>query len=306
MYNRDRRSGRGVLTLVLLAILCAILIYRANNQPDLVMSEDSSLLDRIGIVLRSDWNRVFQKGALPVVITAKKAADPMETPVPDVAGKELPNAEAFRYYYTLLNPTQQSLYETIASAVAERQASLLYMVSLSFDEVTEALEAVALDYPEFFWFNGEGRIATTSLKAGSFQEITFRYTMNDSQITDAEIRLEGVASAVTRDLKDKSPYEKVKGVYEYLITHTEYDISTSKQQSIVPVLLEGYGVCASYAKSFQYLLLRLGVDVIYVHGMADNSRETDNHAWNIVRIGGDFYNVDVTWGATLLWSPKAR
>ena len=52
-------------------------------------------------------------------------------------------------------------------------------------------------------------------------------------------------------------------------------------------------VCAGYARAFQYLLQQLEIPCYYCTGNAG-----ENHAWDIVRIGGEYYNVDVTWDDT--------
>lgn len=55
------------------------------------------------------------------------------------------------------------------------------------------------------------------------------------------------------------------------------------------VLVKNTGVCQEYATAFKLLLNRLGMECIVV------SSEGMNHAWNIVKIDGDYYHVDVTW-----------
>jgi len=50
-------------------------------------------------------------------------------------------------------------------------------------------------------------------------------------------------------------------------------------------------VCAGYTDALIYLLEPFGIEAIYVYGpTADVS-----HAWNMVRLGGNWYHVDTTW-----------
>lgn len=53
----------------------------------------------------------------------------------------------------------------------------------------------------------------------------------------------------------------------------------------------GYGVCEAYAKSFMYLALLNGMDCAVGSGLAGK----EAHAWNYVKIDGEWYGVDVTW-----------
>ena len=61
------------------------------------------------------------------------------------------------------------------------------------------------------------------------------------------------------------------------------------------VLTEGmsYGNCLGYSSTFQLLMDLSGVECITVVGAAFGSRE--DHAWNMVKLDGEWYCVDVTW-----------
>jgi len=63
-------------------------------------------------------------------------------------------------------------------------------------------------------------------------------------------------------------------------------------RSIYGVFVEEKAVCAGYARAYQYLLNRLGIECAYVKGQC---LDGEWHAWNIVRLEGDYYYVDVTF-----------
>ena len=58
-------------------------------------------------------------------------------------------------------------------------------------------------------------------------------------------------------------------------------------------LVEGYAICLGYAASFQLLMDLAGVECITVVGASSHS--TSDHAWNLVRLEGEWYAVDPTW-----------
>ena len=92
---------------------------------------------------------------------------------------------------------------------------------------------------------------------------------------------------------DASDYEKIKYVYEYIIDLTDYDANGIDTQNIQSVLLYQKSVCAGYSKAFQYILNRMGLFCTYITGTI---RDGGDHGWNMVRIGENYYYVDVTWG----------
>ena len=52
------------------------------------------------------------------------------------------------------------------------------------------------------------------------------------------------------------------------------------------------GVCGGYAKAMQYLLNRLGIECTYICG----DTKEGYHAWNLLKLEGDYYYLDSTWG----------
>lgn len=98
----------------------------------------------------------------------------------------------------------------------------------------------------------------------------------------------------------ESDYDKESAVYAWLTTQVSYDRTHYEKQgaprsSYEPYgpLIEGKGVCLGYATTFQLLMDMAGVECITVVGAAYYSRE--DHAWNMVKLDGEWYCVDATW-----------
>ena len=93
-----------------------------------------------------------------------------------------------------------------------------------------------------------------------------------------------------------SEWEKVAFVHDYVALHYDYDhrayIEEEKDNAIYDaygMLTQGIGVCQAYSLLTRYLLRQLGVECECV------SSEGLNHEWNIVKIDGHWYHMDVTW-----------
>lgn len=77
-------------------------------------------------------------------------------------------------------------------------------------------------------------------------------------------------------------------LHDYLIASATYDESLLKTSSY-HLLVDGTAVCSGYASAYQDLLLRAGIECRYVVS------EKMDHAWNLVKIDGQWYHVDLTW-----------
>lgn len=97
-----------------------------------------------------------------------------------------------------------------------------------------------------------------------------------------------------------SDYDKELALYAWLTTHADYDRTHYEKQgaprtSYEPYgpLVKGKGVCLGYAETFRLLMDMAGIECITVTGAAYQCRE--NHAWNMVKLNGEWYCADPTW-----------
>ena len=82
--------------------------------------------------------------------------------------------------------------------------------------------------------------------------------------------------------------QKVIYLHDYITSTKCYDLTYSKY-SAYDILVTGTAVCQGYAEAFWYLTYKLGIECKIV------ASDTLNHAWNIVKINGKWYQLDLTW-----------
>ena len=88
--------------------------------------------------------------------------------------------------------------------------------------------------------------------------------------------------------------EKVFYVHEWLVQNIAYDrehLSDGVQDdhNLRGALLEGTAVCDGYAKTYALTLRKLGITGVLV------TSKDIGHAWNMVELDGNWYQVDCTW-----------
>ena len=197
------------------------------------------------------------------------------------------------YAYTCLSTEEQAVYREIYDILKEFQEEK--PISLKDPAgIGKIFQCVMNDHPEIFYVQGYTYTRYTSQDGTVKLTLSGTYTMTPAEAEKRQERMElYVQQCLNGIAEDASDYEKVKYVYEYLISHTKYRQNSPDNQNICSVFLNGESVCQGYAKATQYLLNRLGVFATLVIGSVS---EGEGHAWNLVRMDGEYYYVDTTWG----------
>ncbi len=198
-----------------------------------------------------------------------------------------------KYYYSLLtDASEQQAYHTIVQGL-EAQDEEIELELTDADRVNVLFDMVLRDYPEYFWCDGSGMTTVyTGLDSRTILTPGYCYAYEQRTQMQQEIN-EAAAQCLAGISADATDYRKIQHVYQWIVDTVDYDASASDNQNIYSVFVGKRSVCAGYSKATQYLLERLGVFCTYVTGTAgENSR----HAWNLVRIGEEYYYVDTTWG----------
>lgn len=106
----------------------------------------------------------------------------------------------------------------------------------------------------------------------------------------------GVDAALASVDPGMSDLQKAIVLHDYLTINCEYDQEAASTGDLFSGSFSTYGVfaertavCQGYALAYKYLLNQLGIECYMV-----NSDEM-NHAWNLVKLDGQYYQVDVTW-----------
>lgn len=83
--------------------------------------------------------------------------------------------------------------------------------------------------------------------------------------------------------------EKVRAVHDWIVLNARYD-ETGTGRSAFDVLTLGRAVCHGYALTAFEMLREAGMEVVIIAGLP-----AMNHVWNMVKICGNWYHLDVTY-----------
>lgn len=120
--------------------------------------------------------------------------------------------------------------------------------------------------------------------------LTYRFTYHETKKQTDLVNKKVKSILKKMNLSQKTSYEKVKLIHDYIVNNITYDTTYTKYNAY-DALVHKTSVCQGYSLLTYKMLTEAGVPVRIITGFGDG----EAHAWNIVKIGKVWYNLDCTW-----------
>ncbi len=209
-----------------------------------------------------------------------------------------------------LDTVDEAAAEVREAMVNRQETVVVYYQMETYDStiaksiVTAALEHTGVaDEGDYISANYGGSSYTISRSSsGGIYYLTITCTMTYYTTYEQEAAVTSALNTVMAglDLDSKTDYEKISAIYEYICKNVTYDYDNLEDTSYMlkysayAALINGTSVCQGYAALLYRMMLMAGIDARLISGTGNGG----GHAWNIVQLGDDYYNVDATWDAT--------
>lgn len=193
------------------------------------------------------------------------------------------------YFYNLLSSKEKKSYNAIVDGILNMKAKIRIQET-DKNTIEKIMICIMDDHPELFWCDGS--YVYTSYNNYSDFSPTYLYGEQEKNSRQNQIDIQA-KSILNRVQTNWTDYEKIKYVYESVITSVEYVTGAPDNQNIYSSLVNKKSVCAGYTRACQYLLQQMGIECLFVPGMVN---QTEGHAWNIVKCNGNYYQMDATFG----------
>lgn len=274
----------------------------------------------------SEYTDVIENIEVPKI---RNSSNPLEdlqkTEEENIPEVNYENVTVNKYFYRQLNEYSQTIYKAFETN-KENMKSGRYKINLgsSFSNILSkengqdelgnyyqsAIEAYIYDNPDVFYLSpskmylnietttrGNKKTYNIYIDCGEQSNYLTDTFSTKSEVDEAIAQIESVRNLVISK-RTGNAYKDIKMVHDYLINNVEYDMSISKENiyNIYGALVNHKCVCEGYAEAFKYLLDSLGIESTMVIGKGTNSQgNSENHAWNYVKLQDTWYAVDVTW-----------
>ncbi len=223
------------------------------------------------------------------------------------------------YYYDQLKGDAKSTYEALAQLYNDpTNDDVFFMVELKKNEDPKEFEnqvmlaylAIQYDHPEFFWsYNGLETDIVVGQPHGSTNSYVF-YLEKPYKRYKKEMK--AFNKATEEFLADIDPSQSdsqiAQAIHDKLIKTVtyDYDVAEGEENDLAHTAYgalvknssgdEHHAVCDGYAQAFVYLLQQMGINAAVAVGNAGtDDANMGGHAWAVVELDGDWYEVDSTW-----------
>ena len=282
MKARNRKSLRGLMVTGLLA---AILFLNGCSYEELACE----VRDYLQL---NNEEQVLLKDEDSGTVSARELEDVEQAPAEAVDGLKEEQTQAF--HYSRLSEPEQKLYGEILYILQEHLEDIQISTTDS-GEVEKVFQCVLNDHPEIFYVEGYTLTRYALGEELKMMTLSGTYSMTPETIEAKKQLIDSYVNQCFMSLPtgDGSQYAIARYVYEYLIENTEYDAGAPDNQNICSVFITHRSVCQGYAKATQYLLQKAGIEATLIMGTVQNG---EGHAWNLVKLDGENYFMDTTWG----------
>ena len=136
-------------------------------------------------------------------------------------------------------------------------------------------------------------ISGYSYKMSLDADFSEQYYTNASQQSELALKIDEVCAVL--DLWNASDYDKARVLYEFITQNVKYDYGTDANDMLkytaYGAMTRKRAVCQGFSTLYYMMGKKIGLDAPVVIGTTSRGR----HAWNVVRIDGQYYGLDAAW-----------
>ena len=246
------------------------------------------------------------------------------------AAKPVTKERLLKYYD--LTYEERLLYDQIAAGIGNFELRIPVDFNIQNDEDAETLRKVSTvvfsSYPDPFWWtagcsytingspSGDGKYSILPVYyvdgkklCALFDDRNEIIYPSNKDIAAAKLWIAEGKSAIRDRLSSlpvhggMSPIELEMAVYAWMRDNVVYERSRDDDSSFqfkntYGAIINGRADCVGYSHAFQYIMGLLGIECVQVLGLLHDGSSIANagegHAWNAVRLDGEWYHLDVT------------
>lgn len=191
-------------------------------------------------------------------------------------------------------PQVHTYYADAENYIAERLRARDITIDVSMFGIPKGdliyiYRAVMFDNPDIFYVDSAYIPYKYDKENGIIAIIVPQYIFKRSKIPSYVKKFNSACDNMISGIKSSwTDFQKALVIHDRIVAHCAYKSQNLKSYTAYNVIVKGKGICEGYARAYCYLLSLVGVDSKCINN------ESKSHCWNVVKIDGNWYQVDVT------------
>lgn len=198
---------------------------------------------------------------------------------------------AYRPVYRGLSKDEQAVYEALLRGMTAQKKTIELPKEINGDDYSRLYCIIEKQEGTLFYAD------STYFTAERVRDAQVQYREDKDAVSAKIDEFKEAEEKAVKSCKASDDFETALNIHDYIIKKCRYIIGDDKLYSSTAYgcLVEGEANCEGYAKAFDLIAHDCGLESLLVTGVTDKG---ENHAWNQVKIDGEWYELDVTWDDT--------
>lgn len=189
---------------------------------------------------------------------------------------------AARPFYEQLSDDEKAVYTALYRGISECRTSIELPFKISGDTYDKIYNMVCYQEGELAGLGDTYSLSSVMSEA----EITY----TDEPKLKNERTVQAACEIAENMPTELTDFEKALYIHDAVAESCVYTYGENSS-SAYGCLVDGEAVCLGYAQAFNIIARDAGMQCVVVTGTGDG----ESHAWNQIKIDGEWYNVDVAW-----------
>lgn len=282
VQKKKTKTWPPVLLSMVAAALLAVLIFREVHIESPAVTEPPMVTETVA----------------PEITQPLPTSEPTEepnivhyTPTQLKAASMIPHFE-IRYYLNTLEDRLLENFCAMYSAVSNFETTCIFPREMYREEFSQLALIISYECPELLQFSTTGEITFTADANGKIVSAEMPLVLTRQEFAAEYGICSERARALAQSVQGLSDSEKEMAAYEYLTSRCFYNFNAASAANAFGALGEGQAKCDGISLAMKWLLEEMDIPCMVMAGTT--SADAVGHAWNIVKIDGEFYDLDVT------------
>lgn len=202
--------------------------------------------------------------------------------------------------YQFLPDSLKPGFEILGNGLLNFQRNIRITSVKEKRDLERIFDAVIFDNPAICYFN-PNEFSISSFAGG--YSISFDYIYDRKKASEIIKRMDDQAEYIISQfiMDDMSDFEKCVSIHDYMTENVHYNFSAMSVDYVYDAftaegaLIKKQAVCIGISKAMVLILGKIHIPCTIVQGMSTIDGQEVAHGWNLVRLSGNFYHIDVTW-----------